>query len=96
MADWRFVGPSRSEAAERHIRVRYFRNPCDRDPLTGNFKKFKFFKNLQKLLNVYFWGTNVYFWDNRGFGGFGISFFVAGGFWGLCGSGGPVEGFENI
>ena len=34
--------------------VRYFRNPCDRDPPTGNFKNFKFFKNSLKILNVYF------------------------------------------
>ena len=36
-------------------RVRYFRNPCDRDPPTGNFRNFKFFKNSQKILNVYSW-----------------------------------------
>ena len=27
------------------IYVRYFRNPCDGDPPTGNFKTFKFLKN---------------------------------------------------
>ena len=43
------------------LRVRYFRNPCDRDPPTRNFKNFKFFKNSLKILNVYFWGTSVYF-----------------------------------
>ena len=54
------------------IWVRYFRNPCDRDRPTRNFKNFKFFKSTLKILNVYFWGTSVYFWgtsvgDNRGF-----------------------------
>ena len=44
------------------LHVRYFRNPCDRDPPTRNFKNFKFFKNSLKILNVYFWGTSVYFW----------------------------------
>ena len=42
--------------------IRYFRNPCDRDPPARNFKNFKFFKNSLKILNVYFWGTSVYFW----------------------------------
>ena len=28
------------------------RNPCDRDPPTGNFKNFKFFKDALKILNV--------------------------------------------
>ena len=42
--------------------VRYFRNPCDRDPPIGNFKNFKFFKNSLKILSVYFWVTGVYFW----------------------------------
>ena len=42
--------------------IRYFRNPCDRDPPTKKFKNFKFFKNSLKILNVYFWGTSVYFW----------------------------------
>ena len=31
-------------------------------PPTGNFKNFEFFKNSLKILNVYFWGTSVYFW----------------------------------
>ena len=44
--------------------VRYFRNPCARDPPTRNSKNFKFFKNSLKILNVYFWGIlNVYFWE---------------------------------
>ena len=34
--------------------VRHFRNPCDRDPPTGNFKNPKFFKNTLKILDVYF------------------------------------------
>ena len=35
--------------------LRYFRNPCDRDPPTRNFKTLiKFFKNSLKTLNVYF------------------------------------------
>ena len=87
--------------------LRYFRNPCDRDPPTGNFKTFKFFKNVLKILNVYFWGTSVYFWgmdvhfwgtftfgDNRVFGFFGISFFVAGAF-GAPWVGGPRRGFRK-
>ena len=28
--------------------LRYFRSPCDRDPTTGNFKNFKFFKSSLK------------------------------------------------
>ena len=36
------------------LKLRYFRNPCDRDAPTGNFKNFKFFKNSLKILNVYF------------------------------------------
>ena len=93
-----------------HPCLRYFRNPCDRDPPTGNFKNFKFFKNSLKILNVYFWGTNVYFWGtnvyfwgtnvyfwgtNRVFGFFGISFLVAGGFWDSVGRGAPW-GFSKI
>ena len=46
-------------------RVRYFRNPCDRDPPTRNFKNFKFFKNPLKVLNVYIWGKSVYFWGTN-------------------------------
>ena len=45
--------------------VGYFRNPCDRDPPTGNFRNFKFFKNPLKILNVYFWGTKAYSWGER-------------------------------
>ena len=33
-------------------KVRYFRNPCDRDPPTRNFKNSKFFKKSLKILNV--------------------------------------------
>ena len=50
------------------ISVRYFRNPCDRDPPTGNFKTLNSSKKTKNLyvyfwgMNVYFWGTNVYFW----------------------------------
>ena len=32
--------------------LRYFRNPCDRDTPTGNFKNFKFFQSSLKILNV--------------------------------------------
>ena len=46
----------------KQFHFRYFRNPCDRDPPTGNFKNSKFFENSLKILNVYFWGTNVDFW----------------------------------
>ena len=31
-------------------------------PPTGNFKNFKFFTHSLKVLNVYFWGKNVYLW----------------------------------
>ena len=91
--------------------VRYFRNPCDRDPPTGNFKNFKFLKNSLKILNVYFWGTSVYFWgtgvyfwgtsvyfwDNRGFRVFlEFLFFCCLGGFGTPWVGGPVGVFENI
>ena len=83
--------------------VRYFRNHCDRDPPTRDFKNFKFFKNSLKLLNVYFWGKKVTFGeraftfgDNRGFHFFGNFFFCCWGVLGLRGSGGPVGVFENI
>ena len=60
--------------------VRYFRNPCDRDPPTENFKNFKFLENSLKILNVYFWGKNVYFWvRNVYFWGNNVYF------WGLSG-----------
>ena len=90
---------------------RYFRNPCDRDPPTRNFKNFKFFKNSLKILNVYFWGTNVYFGGTERlllgnerlllgiigvFGFFWNFFFCCWGVLGLRGSGGPVGVFENI
>ena len=39
--------------------LRYFRTPCDRDPPTGNFNDFKFFKTSLKIINVNFWGKNV-------------------------------------
>ena len=57
--------------------LRYFRNPCDRDPPTRNFKNFKFFENSLKYLTFTFgerastfgerastFGDNqgVYFW----------------------------------
>ena len=89
------------------LSIRYSRNPCVRDPPTGNFKNFKFFENPPKILNVYFlgiafsfgdnvyfWGDNVYFWILGDFRVFGISF-CCWGVLGLCGSGGPV-GFSKI
>ena len=36
------------------LKLRYFRNPCDHDPPTRNFKNFAFFNNVLKILNVYF------------------------------------------
>ena len=94
---------------EKGSLLRYFRNPCDRDPPKGNFKNFKFFKNFLKILNVYFAGTSVYFWgesvyfweraftfgDNRSFWDFLSFFFVAGGVSGLHRSGGPRRGFQK-
>ena len=75
---------------------RYFRNPCDRDPPTRNFKNSKFFKNSLKILNVHFQGTNLLLGNERlllgmigVFGVFGIYFFVAGGFGGSVGRGVP-------
>ena len=47
------------------IPVRCFRNPCDRDPPTDNFKNFKFFNYSLKILNVYFGGKDVYFWGKN-------------------------------
>ena len=91
--------------------VRYFRNPCDRDPPTRNFKNLKCFKNALKILNVYFqgtsvyfWGTSVYFrgmsvyfWGQSGFSGFFWNFFFCcWGVFGLRGSGGPAGVLENI
>ena len=35
----------------KSLHVRYFGNPCDRDPPTGNFKNFKFFQKSLKTLN---------------------------------------------
>ena len=67
--------------------VRYFRNPCDRDPPTRNFKNFKFFKNnlnSLKILSVYLWGTSVYF---RGTGVY---------FWGTSVYFGDNRGFRGF
>ena len=87
-----------------------FSKPCNRDPPTGNFKNFKFFKNPLRILNVYFWGKSVYFWGKRvyfwgnsvyffwGFskilGVFGIFFCCSGGF-GAPWVGGPRRGFRK-
>ena len=92
------------------VYIRYFRNPCDRDPPTRNIKKFKFFKNSLKYLAFTFgerastfgeqastFGERAStFWDNRGFRGFWNFFFCCWGVLGLRGSGGPVGVFENI
>ena len=91
-------------------KLRYFRNPCDRDPPTRNFKNFKFFQSTLKILNVYFWGKERLLLGNERlllgnerlllgiigvFGFFGISFLLLGGF-GSPWVGGPVGVFENI
>ena len=77
--------------------LRNFRNPCDRDPPTRNFKNFKFFKNSLKYLTFTFgerastFGERAStFWGLSGFSGFlEFLFFVAGGFWGSVGRGAP-------
>ena len=91
--------------------LRYFRNPCDGDHPTGNFKNFRdSSQEFPKILNVYFGGKNVYFWgyltftfgertftfgEYWGFRGFGF-FFVAGGFWDSVGRGGGArKGFRK-
>ena len=71
--------------------VRYFRNPCDRDPPTENFKNFKFFKNSLKILErLLFEKERLLLGNERlllgnerlllgiigGFGFFGTSFFL--------------------
>ena len=43
-----------AKVGEHASKLRYFRNPCDRDPPKRNFKNLKFFKNPLKILNVYF------------------------------------------
>ena len=58
----RFWGVSDKSGASFALFVRYFRNPCDRDPPTGKFQKLSIVQQSLKILNVYFWGTNVYFW----------------------------------
>ena len=68
---WHFGGSQKitlqNKSELQGTNIRYFRNPCDRDPPTENFKNFKFFKNSLKTLNVYFLGTNVYFGGNERF-----------------------------
>ena len=82
--------------------LRYFRNPCGRDPPTRNFKKLNSSKIPLKYLTFTFGertftfgGTNVHFWGYSGFSTFfGISFFVAGGFWDSVGRG-ASRGFRK-
>ena len=84
--------------------VRYFRNPCDRDPPAGNFNNFKFCQKSLKILNLYFWRKSVYFGGRQrlllgkerllwGLIGvlviLGNIFCVAGGFWDSEGRGAP-------
>ena len=89
-----------------------FETPVTVTPPTENFKNFKFFKNSQTILNVYFWGNLTFtfgdraftfgeraftFGDNRGWGGFWE--FIIFCCWGGLGPpwvGGPVGVFENI
>ena len=57
---WRLPQPSWLLLIAR--KVRYFQDPCDRDPPTENLQNSKFFQNSRKILNVYFRGDNVYLW----------------------------------
>ena len=80
-----------SSRKKHHLQVRYFRNPCDRDPPTRNFQNFKFFKNSLKILSVYFWGTGVYFWGTSVyFWGTGVYF------WGTSVYFGDNRGFRGF
>ena len=63
-------------------------------PPTGNLKNSKFFQRSLNILNVYFWGDNVYFGVFSKILGFGEFLFVAGGgggagFWDSVGQGAP-------
>ena len=51
MHDYQF---SHDDASRRSFCLRHFRNPCDRDLLTINFKNLKFFKNAKKYLTFTF------------------------------------------
>ena len=84
------------------VYVRYFRNPCDREPPAGNFKNFKFFKNSLKNTSRLLLGNERLLLGNEhlllgiiGVFGFLNFFLLLGGF-GTPWVGGARRGFENI